>query len=759
MSSSDTIIEVKDGKLALKQKALRWEDSTTALRELLAFADFLSVSSTPNPLTTFPSEHLPLLGKLVIESDKTGPTLAKNVKKTIMKKCGAQDDKNALDDPRLPVSTLATAISDIATRVNYGIQDTPAPLTIWRWELNNPDSLLPASSVDSACNAAAASERRKEREEAKSQFKAHYDGLDEEQKKSLLEKQKKNATSKDASSSTAQPSNGKAKKETAKALPTKESNTEVKKTKEVADQPPKKPNKQAQMMQSFFKSSNKATAVDKASKGPSSSDFDKTFKAFLIKKDIHLAPVNLFLARAEITSKGKGKEKADVIVLDDDGDIEMSVNSPTKPSLAPQRPIVASLPNAATATAQDLLDNFLSSLPSPSLPRGRRRTKYAVQRTPSKPNDSEPKSSSRLNVRTVVAKLTTAEVTDDIKTVRDCEKLLRDRRKIPIKYLQFCDNLRPGNRSGTWTKSSAFVGPRTPFTKDPVAFDYSYDSGEEWEEEPDDAEEVLSSVGSEEEDAGSGEEELDDWLVGDDEVEYEPGAILDPPSRSLSPPLPNGGKRKLEVEKEKEKDKDTKKRRIVKTLVPFSTGPHWENSVGDCQDHLRNYRIQLLNDTPYPIDPFTFISEDITGSVQDGEMATRHAVGALKSGKPITQDGFVIPALPPHLHPSSQINLPTQTPTADGQPAKAPGNTKSKPAKKPFPPQHLPQLLNLINGSTLTKLHLVEQLGQEFKAIKEVKKYAIDAALGELAVKSAGVWTVKDEAWRRCGLAPPAAKL
>lgn len=92
----------------------------------------------------------------------------------------------------------------------------------------------------------------------------------------------------------------------------------------------------------------------------------------------------------------------------------------------------------------DLLDNFLSSLPSPSLPRGRRRNKYAVQRTASKPNDPEPKSSSRLNVRTVVAKLTNAEVTDDIKTVRDCEKLLRNRRRIPIKYLQFCDNLRPG---------------------------------------------------------------------------------------------------------------------------------------------------------------------------------------------------------------------------------------------------------------------------------------------------------------------------
>lgn len=152
--------------------------------------------------------------------------------------------------------------------------------------------------------------------------------------------------------------------------------------------------------------------------------------------------------------------------------------------------------------------------------------------------------------------------------------------------------------------------------KDPVAFDYSYDSGEEWEEEPDDAEEVLSSAGSEEEDAGSGEEELDDWLVEDNEVEYEPGAIPDPPSRSLSPPLPNGGKRKLEVEKEKEKD--SKKRRIVKALVPYTTGPHWENSMGDCQDHLRNYRIQLLNGTKRKC--------LLLARLADASFATRHTL-------------------------------------------------------------------------------------------------------------------------------------
>lgn len=151
-----------------------------------------------------------------------------------------------------------------------------------------------------------------------------------------------------------------------------------------------------------------------------------------------------------------------MIVLDDDGDIEMSVDSPSKPSSTPRRPTVAPLPDARSAKAQgktfgmgtpgplaylpspDLLNNFLSSLPPSNLPRGRRRDKQAMQWAATGPNDVKPKSCSRVNVRTVVTKLTNAEVTDDIKTVRDCENLLRNRRKIPIKYLQFCDNLRPG---------------------------------------------------------------------------------------------------------------------------------------------------------------------------------------------------------------------------------------------------------------------------------------------------------------------------
>jgi len=52
------------------------------------------------------------------------------------------------------------------------------------------------------------------------------------------------------------------------------------------------------------------------------------------------------------------------------------------------------------------------------------------------------------------------------------------------KLLQFEENERPAYW-GTWSKTSARVGPRRPFAKDCDHFDYDYDSDEDWEEEQD----------------------------------------------------------------------------------------------------------------------------------------------------------------------------------------------------------------------------------------------------------------------------------
>lgn len=51
-----------------------------------------------------------------------------------------------------------------------------------------------------------------------------------------------------------------------------------------------------------------------------------------------------------------------------------------------------------------------------------------------------------------------------------------------------------------------------------------------------------------------------------------------------------------------------------------------------------------------------------------------------------------------------------------------------------------------MEGSTLTKLHLIEHLGLLFKNHKEVKKYTIEKVLGEVASKVGGKWKINEDA-------------
>lgn len=193
-----------------------------------------------------------------------------------------------------------------------------------------------------------------------------------------------------------------------------------------------------------------------------------------------------------------------------------------------------------------------------------------------------------------MSQLSEAEVLGDATTVRRIHRLLCDRTRIPAKVLIFHEDTRPGY-FGTFTKSSTSVGPRTPFAKDAVVFDYSYDSGEEWEEEEEGGEDVVSQDGSEDE-AAEVESDLDDWLV-DEEEEVDPGTPLSDrgasPNFSL-PPLPSPEKSKKRRTAGVEK-KEPKKRKVV-PLVPFIKGPCLEDQIGHCDyEPFRQYRIQIFN--------------------------------------------------------------------------------------------------------------------------------------------------------------------
>ena len=116
--------------------------------------------------------------------------------------------------------------------------------------------------------------------------------------------------------------------------------------------------------------------------------------------------------------------------------------------------------------------------------------------------------------------------------------------------------------SGTFTKRSVCVGPRTPFGQDPT-IDYAYDSDAEWvDDEGDgvDAADAADSEEEEEEEEGESEGEFDDWL--DD-------------------------------------SKDAVKKKIAKRkfveIVPTWSGPLWEDKLGYGTSGMEDYRIRCLN--------------------------------------------------------------------------------------------------------------------------------------------------------------------
>ena len=189
-----------------------------------------------------------------------------------------------------------------------------------------------------------------------------------------------------------------------------------------------------------------------------------------------------------------------------------------------------------------------------------------------------------------MSQLSEAEISGNDDLVREIIAKLSDRKLLPAKAFCFHTDARPGY-FGTWTRSSRIIGPRTPFEKDSLVFDYAYDSGEEWEEEPA-GEDVVDDGEEEDGDADEQDSDLDSWLVDDDD---EPDLEL--LGRASPPPLFDGPhmpppKRKAEDSA----NKVEKKRKVVVPLVPFVKGPVFETTIGQCPyEPFRPYAIRLLN--------------------------------------------------------------------------------------------------------------------------------------------------------------------
>ena len=188
-----------------------------------------------------------------------------------------------------------------------------------------------------------------------------------------------------------------------------------------------------------------------------------------------------------------------------------------------------------------------------------------------------------------MSRITETAEEGDYTTTSDLAKLLADRKMFPLRFIHFSHEGRP-EYVGTWTKSSASIGPRTPFAKD-TALDYEAEGIDAYLEEEESEADDLASLDEDEGMDEDGDSE-DDWIVSDDVVELVDGAEMQgSPHPSLSS-LPGVGKRKAESD---EKIGGMKRRKIVTAFVPEIKGPIWEPTIGECTRAFERYQIRLLN--------------------------------------------------------------------------------------------------------------------------------------------------------------------
>ncbi|WFD42534.1 hypothetical protein MPSI1_001180 [Malassezia psittaci] len=299
---------------------------------------------------------------------------------------------------------------------------------------------------------------------------------------------------------------------------------------------------------------------------------------------------------------------------------------------------------------------------------------------------------------------------------------LNNRRLLPIKLLQFQSDRRPG-WIGTWSRSSSFITPRKPFGQDPVALDYSYDSDAEWEE-VDEGENVDAVDDKEEEDSAGGSEnedsEMDDWL--EDDLEEDDEAPITRTDLESSQPTSahDATAKSVNVLQPKKKVK-LLGRRFESKLVPYVTGPHWEATLAEpTPESLIPYRIQFLNDAFLGLDPFTYTSTTISVLSSSEEKKAQ--------------------------------TVPSETSTQQRSNASGATPTPSRQTKMIFPDTHLPELLNLVQGSTRSKPALLEDLREHFGPIvKGISKAAIENRLQECATreskKPGSKWVIRPE-WK-----------
>ncbi|SNX81528.1 uncharacterized protein MEPE_00233 [Melanopsichium pennsylvanicum] len=203
-NSTNPLVELKNGKLILKQKAFNWSLTMPVLKAVISFQEFLDEQ---DKLDEISAQHLHVIAKLTQESDKSLMELAKTIRGTLMPEAevGSSDSQSSAasssSKSKLSLPVIQAAINAVAERKNYGIDSStfsrkaststgdvtptvPASLQLWRWEVTDT-AMLPADLLEKL------TDRRTEREDARVQAQELLSNLKEEDRQALLSKHTK----------------------------------------------------------------------------------------------------------------------------------------------------------------------------------------------------------------------------------------------------------------------------------------------------------------------------------------------------------------------------------------------------------------------------------------------------------------------------------------------------------------------------------------------------------------------------------------
>ncbi|CAO1637483.1 unnamed protein product [Parajaminaea phylloscopi] len=833
--SDAELVSLKASRFVLKQKSKTYTNGMPTMTAIVHFHAHCAGSS--HPLDSVASAHLPLVARFAQECDKPVAEVAKLIKRAVFptENESQQSAGSGEGSDKLPLAVLEAAIEAVAERVNYGLEPSdvassssasgsntiPPRLQIWRWEVRDMDLIQQERQQEVTA-------RREERRRARQQAIQLFNALPLDERSVLLEGKKKGSRPpKAAQGNAATPVRARKRAVSPSAKPASEpqpGDTACSKGTSKAERSAGSAviviDDDDEVTADARSSARKDESTrDEGSPSGTKSDQtdgqkDKTKKAVKKKEDDLTAE-----QRAE--KERKNREKDDKRRLKEEKEAKKQKAaelqkksasmmfgffgraSPTKDtaetSAAPTVPRQTDYERAFAPIAyKDIapINRFSRSIDTATLDRALAEetplptsqdllmnvAPSAQRRLQARPSHRRrrPSRSAGLSVREIMRLVAESDLmtgSDIEEQTRQALASLQDRKKVPVKLLQFATDLRPG-WFGTWTRPSTIISGRRPLRQDPVALDYNYDSDAEWVDGEDDAK--GEEVGDEDdgEDAASvssGGSEMDDWLVDDlEEVEGGEADIdgdadadgdmlmddVDPFGVPLSPdvhrraapapkhsssnagrkiPLPGRGKNLDKGSKKKAKKVIKNARRFTQKLVPVVLGPCWEETLSvPTHATFAGYQMEFLNDAYPGLDPFTFAGE----VPQEAVPPTRDAPSAVVSvGEPSTnQTRGPLDAL---LAPASGLACVASAAASDGADA--------APASAPIPLEVLDAVLRTIEGSTDNKPVLVDVLFKDFKDVKGVNKKKLTQTVDLVALREGrkvdSPWRVKPE-WR-----------